>query len=253
MIRQLRIALTLLASLPLAACIGTQTQDPEATAARMAEINLQLGVAYMQEGKYPFAVEKLRKAVKTDPNSVDAHLYLAVSYDRLGENDAAEIHFQEALRVAPDHAPTHTNYGSFLCRLDRVPEAEQHFQQAASTRGYDTPEVAYTNAGLCMNRHGAPDKADQYLRRAIEARPEYPPALLTLAELSYVQGRYPEARTYLQRFHDVAPTSAQTLALAARIERQLGDRTAAAKYSQILKTRFPDAPEARETQDSPKR
>ena len=253
MIRQLRIALTLLASLPLAACIGTQTQDPEATAARMAEINLQLGVAYMQEGKYPFAVEKLRKAVKTDPNSVDAHLYLAVSYDRLGENDAAEIHFQEALRVAPDHAPTHTNYGSFLCRLDRVPEAEQHFQQAASTRGYDSPEVAYTNAGLCMSRHAAPDKADEYLRQALEARPEYPPALLALAELSYAQGRYPAARTYLQRYHDVAPTNAQTLALAARIERQLGDRAAAAKYTQLLRTRYPDAPEAMENKDSPAR
>jgi len=237
----------------VAACSSSPTQDPEATAARLAEINLQLGVAYMQEGKYPFAVEKLRKAVKADSNSVDAHLALAVTYDRLGENDAADIHFQEALRLAPDHAPAHTNYGSFLCRLDRVPEAEQHFQQAASTRGYESPEVAYTNAGLCMSRHGAPEKADAYLRQALEARPDFAPALLTLAEMSYAQGRYPAARTYLQSYHNVAEPSAQTLALAARIERQLGDRAAAAKYTQLLRTRYPDAPEAMENKDSPAR
>ena len=163
------ILLALAAAAALAGCAGGQTLDPETRAARLAQINLQLGIGYLQEGKTDIALDKLRRAVKADPDSPDAHLAVAVLYDRLGENEAAESHFRDALRLAPENASIATNFGNFLCRLDRVPEAEEQFRHAAENRGYETPEIAYTNAGLCMSRHGAPARAEEYLRQALSA------------------------------------------------------------------------------------
>ena len=240
------ILLALAAAAALAGCAGGQTLDPETRAARLAQINLQLGIGYLQEGKTDIALDKLRRAVKADPDSPDAHLAVAVLYDRLGENEAAESHFRDALRLAPENASIATNFGNFLCRLDRVPEAEEQFRHAAENRGYETPEIAYTNAGLCMSRRGAPARAEEYLRQALTARPSFPPALLALAELSLAQGRADAARGLLNRYHDATEPGAQSLALAVRIERALGDTRAAANYAGLLRSRLPDSAEARE-------
>lgn len=240
------LLVSLAAVVALAGCVSSPYQDPEAQAARLALINLQLGVGYMQEGKTQLALEKLRKAVKVDPNSADAHLALALLYDRMGEDDAADLHFRDAMRLAPENASIQTNYGNFLCRLNRTAEAEQQFRQAAENRSYESPELAYFNAGLCMIRQGAPDRAEDYLRQALAASPQFPPALFSLADLNQSQGRSQQARAFLQRYHDTSPPSAQSLALGVRIERSLGDAKAAATYSELLRTRFPDSPEARQ-------
>lgn len=240
------ILLALAATAALGGCAGNPVLDPETRAARLAQINLQLGLGYLQEGKADIALDKLRRAVKADPGSPDAHLAIAVLYDRLGEDEAAESHFQDALRLAPENASIATNFGNLLCRLGRVPEAEEQFRNAVHNRGYETPEIAYTNAGLCLSRHGAPDRAEEYLRQALSARPSYPPALLALAELSLAQGQTDAARGLLQRYHDNTEPGAQSLALGVRIERALGDTRAAANYAGLLRSRFPDSAEARE-------
>jgi Tfp pilus assembly protein PilF len=41
----------------------------------------------------------------------------------------------------------------------------------------------------------------------------------------------------------VSPATAESLYLAARVERQLGNRAKAASYERMLRERFPDAPE----------
>lgn len=237
---------SLAAIVALSGCVSSPYQDPEAQAARLAQINLQLGVGYMQEGKIQLALEKLRKAVKVDPNSADAHLALALLYDRMGEDEAAELHFRDALRLAPENASIQTNYGNFLCRVNRTAEAEQLFQQAAQNRSYESPELAYFNAGVCLSRQGAPDRAEEYLRQALAVSPQFPPALFTLADLNQTQGRPQQARAFLQRYHDAAPPTAQSLALGLRIERALGDAKAASTYAELLRTRFPDSAEARQ-------
>ncbi|MCU0936350.1 MAG: type IV pilus biogenesis/stability protein PilW [Gammaproteobacteria bacterium] len=242
------LLLALAATTALSGCATNPGQDPETQAARLAQLNLQLGVGYMQEGKIQLALERLRRAVRTDPNSADAHLALALLYDRIGEDDAADLHFRDALRLAPDNASTQTNYGNFLCRVNRTAEAEQQFRLAAENRSYETPELAYFNAGLCLSRQGAPDRAEEYLRQALAVSPQFPPALFTLADLDQARGRSQQARAFLQRYHDVAPPTAQSLTLAVRIERSLGDAKAAAGYTELLRTRFPDSPEARQGQ-----
>jgi type IV pilus assembly protein PilF len=241
----MRLAAVTALTVQVAACAGSPPRDPESDAARLAEINLQLGVGYMEEGDPQRAVDRLRRSIDARPTG-DAYLALAVVYERLGQPEAAETQFREALRLAPELPAAHTNYGSFLCKAGRVEEAEQHFQKAVTIPGYANAEVAYTNAAVCVGQHGAPERADEYLRKALEVNPRFSPALLALAERAMETGDAGAARGYLERYLDIAPPSPRSLSLGVRVEEALGNRQGAATYRQILSQRFPGAPETQQ-------
>ena len=247
------IALTLpaivLAALFVAGCQqqGASTVRP-ATAKDYSDspamANVHLGVAYLRKGNLERALVKLTKAVQQDPGLPAAHNALALLYERLSNPEGAEQHYQRAVTLDPGDASAQNNYGQFLCKRGRVEEGEQHFLQALANPLYRTPEVAYTNAGLCVAGSDAA-KSEQYLRKALGASPVYQPALLAMARGSVAREQFLPARAFLQRYLAVAPYSAETLWLGIQVEQALGDRDAVASYQLRLKNQFPQSEEAR--------
>ncbi|HEY9198318.1 MAG TPA: type IV pilus biogenesis/stability protein PilW [Gammaproteobacteria bacterium] len=211
-----------------------------------AEANMELGVLYMREGKKAVALELLQKAIDQDPDLAEAHNAIAVLYENLGETDKADDHFRRAISLDSKNAQAHNNYGSFLCRNQRWDDAQEHFLAAATNPLYETPEVAYTNAGICANTAKETAKAEEYWRKALELNPRFPVALLYMARLSVNQKNYMQSRAYLQRLHELTKPNAESLWLGVQTERALGDRNAEASYSMLLKNNFPDSPQAKQ-------
>ena len=211
---------------------------------RAADNNVQLGIAYMNKGQLEVALGKLRRALEQDPDLPSAHNAIAILYTRLGEMDQADRHYREALELDDSDSSAHNNYGLFLCDRKRYREAESHFMAAVKNPLYRTP-LAFTNAGICVNR--IPDRAgaERYFRRALELNPVYPAPLYQMARLSYEDRHYLQARGYLQRYQAVARHTAETLWLGVIVERQLGDKNAVSSYGLKLKANFPDSEETR--------
>ncbi len=230
-------------ALLLGACSSTPTytSDPK----RAAKANLELGVAYYREGRLQLAMENLQRAVELDPDLSEAHGAIAILYERLGENESAERHYRRALALAPADSRTNNNYGQFLCQQKRLQDADRHFRQAVADPLYDTPEVAYTNAGICARRIPDVRKAEEYFRLALERNPFYPQALLQMLSLNHEQGEYLRARAYLQRYQQVSRHGPESLWLGIRVEHALGDKNAVASYGLALRNNFPDAPQTR--------
>lgn len=111
---------------------------------------------------------------------------------------------------------------------------------------YDTPEVAWANAGACARRSGDFESADQHLRRAIDIDPQYPDPLFHLADIHYQQGEAFRARAFLQRFEAVAEPEPGALILGYRIESRLGNQGDASHYASRLEREFPESSQARE-------
>src|SRR5918996_3080436 len=198
-----RWPLSLVLITSLGACTSTPVKQQESRA-NLADIYVNLGVGYMQEGNYPIALTKLQKALTLDPNNPRAHDILGVVYSHLGDKTLAEQHFKEALALAPDDSKTLNNYGQFLCQLRRGPEAEQMFTKAIQNPLYDAREIAYTNAGLCAARNNDLTSAERHLREALEINPRLSVALLGMARVNYQLKRYLPARGYLARYVEVA-------------------------------------------------
>jgi type IV pilus assembly protein PilF len=209
------------------------------------EINLQLGVEYMRLGRNDLALTHLTKSLKLDNNYAQSHSAIAILYQQLGLKEEAENHYQQALKLKPQDSDIQNNYGQFLCEQGKWQEATQQFQQALENPIYQTPEIPYTNAGLCALRHKEMALAESYFRQALEKNPKFARTLYLMAHLSFTQNHYLTAQNYLRRYEEVAKHTPETLWLGIRIERAMGDREAEAKYVLSLHKLFPDSQQAK--------
>jgi type IV pilus assembly protein PilF len=233
----------LAASVALTACSSSPKKFEEHRDTS-ADINAKLGLNYMQQGDYDVALEKLKRALDQDPNSVAAHHYIAELYKMLNNNELAEEHYKKALRLDGNDPAIQNNYGVFLCDRKRYDEAEKHFLLATKISSYRHPDEAYENAGLCALRIPDAKRAETYFRQALEINPLLPNALYQMALLNLNAQQYLPARGFLQRYESFAPAESKTLWLGFRIERALGNTAEAERYAQDLRTKFPRSEEA---------
>ena len=226
----------------LSACAGHQTPQEDNTE-RYAMTHVQLGIGYLQQGKPELALEKLKKALDIKDDFAPAHNAIALVYEKLQKFDEADDHYQEAIDLAPGDGGMYNNYGVFLCKHGRLKQAEENFIKALKTPRYNTPELAYENAGSCALQIPDIEKAENYLTNALERNPELPNALYNMAQVRFEQKRFLASRGFLQRFEAVSKHHAQSLWLGVRVEKQLGDVNAAKKYAKQLQSKFPKSNE----------
>jgi type IV pilus assembly protein PilF len=212
---------------------------------RAADVNTRLGVGYFERGDFQVAVEKLERAIQLDPAHVPAYVTLALIQERLGRESRARTNLREAVSLAPEDGATLNTYATFLCRRGEYAEADEFFRRAMDDPFYDTREVAFTNAGACAIRADRLDRAEGYLREALEINSGYPDALYHLARLFLQRDDAFRARAFLQRYEATAGADPGALLLGSRIEQRLGNEREAARYFQRLEEQFPESAEAR--------
>ena len=163
----------------------------------------------------------------------------------MGENEKAEKHFKEAVSRSPQYSEAQNNYGVFLCQQGQYEEAEKRFLKAVENPLYQSAAMAFENAGLCTREIPDLVKAESYFRRALQINPNLSKSLMGMADLSYEQKNYMQARAYVQRFNSVSPWTPQSLLTAIKTESKLGNEDAVSSYKLIMRARFPDSDEMR--------
>lgn len=222
---------------------ATSTSSTTASGGAAAVANLNLGAAYLRQGRLTLALERLDRALDHNPRLAEAHSTIAMVYDRLGDVDEARDHHRRAIRLAPDDPATANSFGVFLCRHERWSDAEPLFLRAAGNPRYHTPEVALTNAGICARNAGEGAKAERYLRDALARNPVYADGLFNLAALAFANKELDDARRFLGRHSESAPDSAQAAWLCFQVETGLGNRGNARRCASMLHEQFPESPE----------
>ncbi len=236
------VALSLLLS--LAGCASTPQSQFGSRPQEAAQLNAQLGAQYLRNGRLQLAKSKLDKALQQDPDNADAHAVYALLNMRLDQPEQARDHFETALDLRSGDPQILNNYGTFLCDQGDFQAGIDSFLKAAENPLYETPSYAHANAGRCAMRADELDEAQSHLRRAIELDPRLASALYDLARLEFQRGRLERARNYIERYHEVATPAPESLWLASRVERALGNRSSADEYGERLLRDFPDSPPA---------
>lgn len=224
---------------------GTRLGDTKAEKRQdAAQVRVELGQRYMEQGKLELALDNLKKALQYDDNYADAHTVIAVLYERIGNIEEAGKHYARAAELAPKSGDTNNNYGQFLCAEGKYDEAQKYYAQAMKDPFYKTPAVLYANAGICLVDHGGGvrlDEAEQDFRRALQVDPHNALALFYMAKLLYAKNDFFRARAFIQRFEALGKPDPAALLLARNIEVMLGHADAAQTYAQRLRKDFPDS------------
>lgn len=241
--------------LPVLLSLLACTSEPvrEANTEKAAELNADLGLRYMMQGKNELAMQKLRRALEYNSDSVEAHHYIAELYRRVERPDDADRHFRIALDLTPEDSALRNNYGIFLCSQKRYDDAEEQLLKVLEDPVYDGRAGTYENLGLCMQKKPDLEKAESYFRQGLKLDPRMPKSLLAMAEFSFKQRNYISTRAFLQRYSAVARHTPHSLWLRIQAERVLGDKDAVASHGMLLKNNFPDSPEARKYLESERR
>ena len=231
-------------------CVSTPTaQFPgdKVSLKRASQDNVTLGIKYLQAGNRDVAMQKIQKAMQQDPDNGAAYMAEALIYSSTGDAARADDAYHIALRKSPDDPEIQNNYAVFLCQHNKAAESEKYFLQAAANPLYNTPDVAYTNAGVCAGLVPDDAAAEKYFRRAVEINPNFPEPLYQLAQLGYKLKNYLQARAFIERFNSVTPQQRpEALYLAMQIERALNNQQGATDYAKQLVKQFPTSPQAQQ-------
>lgn len=211
-----------------------------------ARIHTELAAAYYERGSIAIALEEIRIAIAADPAYALAYNVLALLHADLRENDQAQLNFERALRLNPANADINHNYGWFLCQTAREDQALKYFEAAVRNPLYATPQKSYVLAATCALRKNLQNEALGYYERALKLDPNYLAAVLGMAQLKYRTGSLIESRNLISRYNRMVEPTAESLWLALRVERQLGNKAAESNFAAQLRRQYPGTGEYQE-------
>jgi len=208
-----------------------------------ARVHVELALLYYSRGAMAVALEELRIAAASDPTYAQTFSLFGMVYMELREMALAQANFQRGLQLAPNDSEINHNYGYFLCETGKERDAINYFLQAIRNPLYGSPSRSYSAAGRCAMRMNNLANAEEFLQRALKLDADDPVALLQMGHIRYRQGRHEDARVLVTRYARLASATPESLWLALRVERKLGQRVAENSFATQLRRSFPDSRE----------
>ena len=221
------------------------TASDESDVQRRARIRMELAASYYSQGQLTTALDQVKQALAAVPELAEAYNLRGLIYSALGDDRLAEESFKRAVQINPQDGDTLHNYGFFKCERKRYAEADDLFSRASQVSGYRSVSRTLLVQGICEARSGDMALAEKTLTRAYEVDAGNPAIGMNLADVLYRRGDYERARFYVRRINAQPEfKNAESLWLAARIERKLGNESGMRELGQQLRDRFPQSREA---------
>jgi tetratricopeptide (TPR) repeat protein len=168
-----------------------------------ANIQHDLGLAYLEAGNIPDAIATLQWAVASNPRHADAYFRLGIALEKLGDSGGAIAAYDRATQLRPSLTEAWFRAGALVYTLGHRDEAIGCFRRAAATGGTTSfGRLGKARALLTENRH---QEAEQALRQTLALDPKNAMAHDLLGNLLSEFGRFDEARACFQRALAIAP------------------------------------------------
>jgi type IV pilus assembly protein PilF len=208
-------------------------------------VRLELAGLYFGRGQSDTALSEVKLALAAKPDLADAHALRALILASLGDNAQAEDSFKRALQLAPQDAGSMHNYAWFLCQQRRFADADLQFERRSARAAVPRRDVRTLMAqGVCQARAGLWAQAERTLSRSFELDSANPSPPSTWPKCCCTGANWSVRVFYVARINaQPEQVSAQSLWLAARIERRIGDVQALQDLGRKLSERFPQSPE----------
>lgn len=219
-----------------------------------------LGIAQVETGQFPEAIQNLQAALQKRPNDPDllyylgrasgllskqsidslmaaspdsarAHQAMAENYFVLRQTGEAEKEYQQALKTRPDVPNLHMELGQVYAMTSRWPQAEEQFRDEVKLQP-GSAEAAY-RLGDALLQQGKAGGARGEFERSDKLQPQMPETLYSLGKAAALDGDASTAEkawTSLLRIEKEGPIAAQAHFGLAGLYRKQGKTAEAAEH-----------------------
>ena len=193
----------------------------------------------MTQNYYEDAIPLLESGIQISPKRPDLHAALGQSYFMAGKTDKAIEEFQKLVELEPS-ARSYAFLGLSYRNLGRFDEAKKYFQQGLKQDPHSA--LCLFNLGFIAERQGDAAEAESMFQATLRSNPNFPDALLELANLRIAEKRLQEAADLLRKYVKVSQDPSTGYYKLAMVERGLHQTEAADRDLSVFKTLSKSAP-----------
>ncbi len=223
--------------------IDLATASDETDGQKRAKIRLELAVGYLDQGQTNIALDEVKLAIAADPRSADAFSLRGLIYMRLNDFGLARDSFNRGIALNPRDGNIVHNLGWLACQESRYTEAAMNFDKALSSPSYAGQAKTFLAKGVCLLRAGDARQAENSFLRAFELDASNPIATFNLANLLYKRNDLVRSQFYIRRLNGNDYANAESLWLATKIEKKLGNTQGVLQLTDRLRKQFPTSRE----------
>jgi arylsulfatase A-like enzyme/Tfp pilus assembly protein PilF len=147
-------------------------------------------------GRVDLAVARVRQALESDPEIVEAHMMLGNLHGKSGRRDEAIAAYRQALALDPDHEGAAFSLALAYREAGRPLDAEPGFERVLAMNPRNT-KARFQLAGLWMEQKKV-DRAERILEEALTLDVERAAFLVKLAECYLETARFDAAERTLR-------------------------------------------------------
>lgn len=219
------------------------TASDETDGQKRAKIRLELALGYFEQGQITVALDETKQAIAADPGSADAYNLRGLIYMRLNDMGLARDSFSRAMSLNPRDGNVYHNYAWLSCQETRYSEATTFFDRALSAPNYQGQAKTLLAKGVCQLRAGDKSQAEVSFLRSFELDAGNPITTFNLAQLLFQRQDLTRAQFYIRRLNNSDYANAESIWLAAKIEKKLGNNEGVNQLVERLRKRFADSKE----------
>jgi Flp pilus assembly protein TadD len=176
-----------------------------------AEVSYYLGLCYAQLEQFDEALIYLDQVVAAAEDFAQVYqsrMLIGYIYANTGRYRLAEYEFQHLLDEGYDSSKVHAALGYILYKQGNIPASIKNLEEALSISAENA--TALNSLAFIMADEGIQlPKAKEYVRRALELRPDHPAYLDTFGWILYKTGDLVNAERVLRRARELSSDEAE--------------------------------------------
>lgn len=204
-----------------------------AVAPQNTDVMFLMAQISMSQDYFEDAIPLLESAIQIAPQRADLRAALGEAYFISGKSEKAIDQFEQLLKM-DNSARSYAFLGLSYRDLGRFDEAKKAFEQGLKLDSRNAS--CLYNLGYIAERQGDSATAERLFKETLTTHPDFPDALLELANLDILGKQFAQAEPLLRKFVKVSHDPGTGYYKLAMVERSLHESDAAERDLNTFKT-----------------